>query len=268
MIEHTVAYGQKIIYFLLEQKPRKSFKISVMPDLSVEVSAPQNLSIEKIMYKVHKRGFWIIKQINYFRSFIIKEGRPQESPLQVGRPCRGRSCTYPFNENGQQQELPPRQFISGETHYYCGRQYRLKVIYAKKQDVKLKGKYIFIYSFRPDERSRTKRLVHEWYRSRAEQMFDVITKRCHKHLEKYGIKLPGIDVKVMKLRWGSCIHTKGRIGLNPELIKAPSHCIEYVIVHEMCHLKYSNHTKHFYNFLFLVMPDWKKRKARLEQVVL
>lgn len=72
----------------------------------------------------------------------------------------------------------------------------------------------------------------------------------------------------MKSRWGSCVHTKGRIGLNTELIKSPSHCIEYVIMHEMCHLKYPNHTRQFYNFLSLVMPDWEKRKARLERVVI
>lgn len=236
MTEHTVAYGQKAIRFSLEQKQRKSLKISVMPDLSVGVSAPKKFSVEKILRRVQRRGSWIVRQMEYFKSFMPK--------------------------------APPRQFISGETHYYYGRQYRLKVRHAKKQDVKLKGKYILVYSLRPDSRPRTKRMLYEWYRSRAQQMFGVITKRCHERLKKYGIKIPDIDIKTMKSRWGSCVHTKGRIGLNTELIKAPSHCIEYVIMHEMCHLKYPNHTKHFYNFLTLVMPDWEKRKARLERVVL
>ncbi|MBI4650813.1 M48 family metallopeptidase [Candidatus Desantisbacteria bacterium] len=260
MTEYTAVYGQKTIHFSLEQKTRKSLKISVMPDLSVKVSAPHNLSIEKVIHKVHKRGAWIIKQMDYFKSFICRGGscaRPKN-----GATAKATPTAYPFNE------MPPRQFISGETYYYCGRQYRLKVTSEKKQEVKLKGKYIFVYSPRPDDKPGTRRLIHDWYRSRAEQLFDIILKRCHKQLEKYGIKLPCIDVKVMKLRWGSCIHAKGRIGLNTELIKAPSHCIEYVIMHEMCHLKYPNHTKHFYNFLSLVMPDWKKRKSRLEQVLL
>jgi predicted metal-dependent hydrolase len=236
MTEHAVAFGQKTIRFSLEQKPRKALRISVMPDMSVGVSAPHTFSIEKVLRKVQRRASWIVRQINYFKSYMPKE--------------------------------PPRQFISGETHYYYGRQYRLKVMLAKKQDVKLKGKYIFVYSLRTDSRPRTKRLVYEWYRARAQQMFAVITERCHERLEKYGIKLPAIDVKSMKSRWGSCVHTKGRIGLNTELIKAPSHCIEYVIMHEMCHLKYPNHTRQFYNFLSLVMPDWEKRKARLERVVI
>lgn len=236
MTEHAVAFGQKTINFSLEQKPRKALKISVMPDLSVGVSAPHTFSIEKVLRKVQRRASWIVRQINYFNSYMPKE--------------------------------PPRQFISGETHYYYGRQYRLKVMLAKKQDVKLKGKYIYVYSLRPESRPRTKRLVYEWYRARAQQMFAVIVNRCHERLEKYRIKLPAIDVKSMKSRWGSCVHTKSRIGLNTELIKAPSHCIEYVIMHEMCHLKYPNHTRQFYNFLSLVMPDWEKRKARLERVVI
>lgn len=236
MTKHAVAFGQKRISFSLEQKPRKALKISVMPDLSVGVSAPHTLSIDKVLRKVQRRASWIVRQIDYFKSYMPKE--------------------------------PPRQFISGETHYYYGRQYRLKVMLAKKQDVKLKGKYFFVYSLRTDSRPRTKRLVYEWYRARAQQMFAVIARRCHERLEKYGIKLPAIDVKSMKSRWGSCVHTKGRIGLNTELIKAPSHCIEYVIMHEMCHLKYPNHTRQFYNFLSLVMPDWEKRKTRLERVVL
>ena len=70
----------------------------------------------------------------------------------------------------------------------------------------------------------------------------------------------------MKKRWGSC-SKQGAIILNTELIKAPSHCIDYVILHEMCHLKYFNHGKAFYNLLVKIMPDWEKRKKRLEEVL-
>ncbi|OGS17356.1 MAG: hypothetical protein A2219_05880 [Elusimicrobia bacterium RIFOXYA2_FULL_50_26] len=236
MTEHTVNFGENKICFSLEQKPRKAVRISVMPDLSINVTAPRDSSVEKVLQKVQRRAPWIARQIDYFQSFMPKQ--------------------------------PPRQFISGETHYYFGRQYRLKVLKANQQDVKLKGKYIFVYSLRPDSRPRTRRLLYEWYRVRAKAMFDAVAKRCHERLEKYRVKLPVIDVKSMQSRWGSCVHTKGRIGLNTELIKAPSHCIEYVIMHEMCHLKYPNHTKKFYNFLSLVMPDWAKRKSRLEKIVL
>lgn len=236
MTQHVIIYGEKKIRFSLERKQRKAMKICVMPDMSVSVSAPHDSSLEKVLQKVQKRAPWIARQINYFESFMPKE--------------------------------PPKKFISGETHHYYGRQYRLKVTKANRQGVKLKGKYIYVYSQRPDSRPRTRRLLNEWYRQRAVQMFAAIAGRCYERLEKYGITLPAIDVKTMKSRWGSCVHNKGRIGLNTELIKAPSHCTEYVIMHEMCHLKYPNHTKKFYSFLSLVLPDWQKRKERLERVVL
>ncbi|MBM3701088.1 MAG: M48 family metallopeptidase [Actinobacteria bacterium] len=236
MLEHIIKYGKKNINFSLEREPRKTLKISVLPDLSIKVSAPYELSTENILSKVKGRAPWITKQIDYFKTFLPKE--------------------------------PPRQYISGETHYYFGRQYRLKVVQATFQEVKLKGKYIFINSLQPENKTHTKVLLYKWYKFRAEEMFKMITERSNDKIKKYGIKVPHIEVKIMKSRWGSCMHSKMKIGLNIELIKAPSHCIEYVIIHEMCHFKYPNHTKQFYNFLTLVMPDWEKCKARLEKVII
>jgi len=236
MSEHAVTYGQSTIRFSLEQKPRKSLKISVMPDLSVGVSAPSNYSIEKVLNKIQRRASWIVKQIDYFKGFMPKQ--------------------------------PPRQYVSGETHYYLGRQYRLKIEQAKVQGARLQGRYLFLKSRQTKTLGLIKRIVYEWYRKRAKVVFEKLAEKCSGKLKKYGIKKPSIEIKTMKSRWGSCVHTKNKMCLNTELIKAPSHCIEYVVMHEMCHFKYPNHTKQFYKFLSLVMPDWIKRKRRLEQVVL
>lgn len=236
MSELAVSYGQRTIRFTLEQKPRKTFKISVLPDLSVGVSAPSRLSVEKVLHTVQRRASWITKQMEYFKTFMPKQ--------------------------------PPRQFISGETHYYLGRQYRLKIGQSRVQDIKLKGRYLRALVDGPKAPKQVKEMVYGWYRIRAKEVFGNIVGRCQKKLQKYGIQSPRVEVKTMKSRWGSCTHTKNKISLNTELIKAPSHCIEYVIMHEMCHLKYPNHTKQFYNFLSLTMPDWQKRKNRLERVVL
>lgn len=234
MSELAISYGQRTIRFTLEQKPRNTFKISVLPDLSVGVSAPARLTVEKVLNIVQRRAPWIAKQMEYFKTFMPKQ--------------------------------PPRQFISGETHYYLGRQYRLKIELSRISGVKLKGRYLVVranYS-----KQSVKERVYGWYRDRAKEIFANLTERCHTKLQKYGVQLPKVEIKTMKSRWGSCTHTKNKICLNTELIKAPSHCIEYVVMHEMCHLKYPNHTKQFYNFMSLTMPDWQKRKKRLEQVVL
>jgi predicted metal-dependent hydrolase len=86
-------------------------------------------------------------------------------------------------------------------------------------------------------------------------------------LRKYGIGEPKLCIGKMKKRWGSCTG-RGVIYLNPGLIKAPSHCIDYIITHELCHLKYPNHGKQFYSLMSRVMPDWGARKRRLESVPL
>ncbi len=112
---------------------------------------------------------------------------------------------------------------------------------------------------------RIKQLLEGWYKEQAKKKFKQRLALCGKKLEKYGITTPNISIRKMSKRWGSC-SKHGKVILNVQLIKAPSHCIDYVIMHELCHLKYYNHSKAFYKLLNLVLPDWQLRKKRLEQV--
>jgi len=236
MKQHTISYGRNKIKFSLEQSERKTLKISVSPDLSVVVAAPQQVPLKTILDRVQKRAGWIINKIEYFKDF---------QPLR-----------------------PPKQYVSGETHRYLGRQYRLKVIENGKYEVKMKGGYLFLYAKSKNNTTRNKALLYEWYRARAIDRFEVVVRFVLKRLQKYGVNSPTLKIKAMKARWGSCSAKRETVTLNTELIKAPSHCIEYVIMHELCHMKYPNHNRHFYDFLALVMPDWIERKKRLERVVI
>lgn len=236
MSQYSVKYGKKTIDFTLERRQRKTLGISVHPDLSVVATAPINTGIKDILKRVKKRASWILKQQEYFKNF-----RPLE---------------------------PPREYVSGETHRYLGRQYRLKVIQADKNEVKLKGGFIYVYSRRKTDSDYNAKLVYRWYKDRAGKRFNVTLKKCLDKLRKYEVNEPTVAIKKMKSRWGSCVPKKNKILLNTTLVKAPSHCVEYVIMHELCHLKYPNHNNGFYEFLAIVMPDWEMRKERLEEVTL
>jgi len=236
MSQYIIQYGDENITYSIERSKRKTLELSVLPDLTVVATAPDDASYEDVAEIVMKRASWILKQRDYFKQFVPKE--------------------------------PPRQYISGETHRYLGRQYRLKIIESKEITVKLLGKFICIYSDRGNDPSFNKAQLYRWYKVHAEEKFTSVIDQCLLKLRKYGIEKPEFTVKKMKSRWGSCDFEKRKIILNTELIKAPSHCIEYVIIHELCHLKYSDHDKQFYRFLTLILPDWKDRKERLEKAFL
>ena len=115
--------------------------------------------------------------------------------------------------------------------------------------------------------ARKERLMADWFRTKAEMNIQASLDRIYPVIEKYGIKKPEIQIRVMKARWGSCIKGKNILLLNFELIKAPKFCIDYVVLHELIHLKYRNHDAEFYNFLTALMPDWKQRKEILDEEV-
>lgn len=227
---NTLEYGTETIKYELTYSDRKTLGISVHPDKTVHVKAPRDASMEKIEKKLEKRAFWILEQQRYFESF---EPRKKE---------------YLYK--------------SGESHYYLGRQYILKIIHSDEETVKYHPRYLQVFTV-DKSRKNVEYLVEEWYRERAEIKMEEIMKPVKKSFEKYNVSPERIILRKMKYRWGSC-SPKGYISLNPELIKAPRACVEYVIIHEFCHLVHKNHTAAFFRLLSREMPDWKKWKKKLE----
>ena len=226
-----IYFGSKQIDFHLEFTDRKSLGISVKPDLKVYVRAPFDTSLEKIKEKLKNKAPWIIKQQSFFLSFHPK--------------------------------LPTRKFISGETHLYMGRQYRLKIIQGKDELVKLKGKFLVVTT---NNKTNTKLLVNDWYLKHAKNKFQSIAQPLIEKFRKYKVRPTSIVLREMPTRWGSCT-PKGKVILNPELIKAPTGCIEYVIIHELCHLIHHDHTRKFIDLQTKEMPDWEKWKLKLEKIL-
>ena len=231
MSKQKIQFGSKEIVFDLEYQERKSLGITVFPDRSVAVKAPLDVAIEKIQEKVRKRAPWILKQQSFFLSF---------EPL-----------------------TPPRKYISGESHLYMGRQYRLKIYDSSKDTVKLKRGFLEVYAH---DKAKVKKLLFDWYKERADLKFPEIAEKWIVRFKKYGVEPSSMIIKWMDKRWGSCT-PKGKIILNVELMKAPKRCIEYVVVHELCHLIHHNHSAAFFELQTKEMGDWRQWKERLEKIL-
>ncbi|MFN6946906.1 MAG: M48 family metallopeptidase [Cytophagaceae bacterium] len=229
IIHCQLEFGSRQIKYELSYQDRKSLGIKVYPDCSVKVIAPIHASAEDVEGKIRKKAPWIIKQQNEFLSY---------HPL-----------------------TPPRKFINGETHLYLGRQYKLKIETSLSDELKVYRGWITVYK---REESKTEKILNNWYREKASSYFNEVLQQILPLFARFEIVEPKLQILKMSTRWGSCT-PQGKVILNPELIKAPKGCIEYVIIHELCHLVHHNHTKAFYDLQEKIMPDWKKWKERLER---
>lgn len=230
----SLKYGREHIAFEVVYTNRKTMEIAVHPDSRVIVKAPIGSAADKIAARLAKRAWWIRKQRSYFQQFIPR--------------------------------TLPRQYAGGETHLYLGRQYRLKIRKGKKGDAKLQGAYFQIST--PDQKNRqdVKKLLDNWYKEHARKIFAQRLEICFEKAKGLKVPLPNIQLRKMSKRWGSCSQA-GYILLTPELIKAPLYCIDYVIMHELCHLKDHTHSRKYYRLLAKFMPDWERRKERLERAM-
>lgn len=159
----------------------------------------------------------------------------------------------------------PKQYVSGESFLILGRNLRLKVIVGKTESVETDGVYLFLTVKDKVNFQRKELLVNRYLNKRCQEVFYEIASEIYPLFKKYGITMPRIRIREMKTRWGSCLPQKGIITLNTKLLGAPRNCIEYVVLHEFCHFIHPDHSKRFYAFVAMLMPDWKERKNVLEQ---
>ncbi len=158
----------------------------------------------------------------------------------------------------------PRRYESGETLLYLGRQYRLRVRAGPASSIRLVGRFLEAELRDPGDREAVAGLVDGWFRRRALDVLRQAEQRCLEITARHGVSAAVVVLRRMKRRWGSC-SAKGRITLNPALVGVPIHCIDYVVMHELCHLKHHDHSRSFYRLLTRCMPDWEARKACLDR---
>jgi hypothetical protein len=211
------------------KKNVKNITLKVKTSGEVFLIAPFNASDEHINYILQKKQRWIEKKVEFFKDFTPITHKEKE-------------------------------YVSGEDFKYLGKNYRLKVIESEQEEVKLESEYLEVYIKDKSNTLKKEKLINDWYNQEAKSKFLEIIEEFNKITKK---EIKSVKIRKMKTRWGSCNTNKSYINLNLELIKKPKKCIEYVILHELTHLIHPNHSKSFYNYLTLHMPDWSERRLLL-----
>lgn len=231
-MRQSVRYGDERISYLVRFVARRNNRIAihVSPDCSVHVDAPIRARPEQIKAAVNARARWVSKRIAEFRD--------------------------------AKRQVLPREYVSGECHYYLGRRYMLKVTEGGSVvHTKLVGRYLKVVGAKRDT-EKIKQSLATWYSERSLDIFSRRLEAVTKQI-KWLRNVPPFRLQEMRTQWGNC-SPNGRLVLNPHLVKAPRQCIDYVILHELCHLKEHNHGRKFYRMLSRLMPDWELHKRRLD----
>jgi len=214
----------KLDYFITYSK-RKTLSMSVERDSSVVVRAPEGTPVEKIHKAVESRKLWLYQKINH----------KQKYP-----PCRQH-----------------KEFISGETITYLGRNYRLEVVNKAGTGIQFHSRFIIPRENQP----KAARLFQQWYVERAKER---ISRRSKYFAESMGVTFNLVLVSNLKVRWGSCTPSSN-LNFNWRILKAPTFVIDYIIVHELAHLIENNHTRRFWNIVSVQVPRWEQAKNWLRE---
>ncbi len=162
----------------------------------------------------------------------------------------------------QQQPAPKRELLSGEAFPYLGRNYRLKLITGKLEPVKLlHGRLQVSLPKAMRHEHIIREMLTHWYRSQAEVRFKEKVKR---YASVVGVEPTDVSVKCFQSRWGSC-NIKGEIQFHWKVIMAPHRIVDYVVVHELCHLKHHDHSPAFWKSVERIVPDYAECRAWLKE---
>ncbi len=222
----------KNIDFKVVYSRRRTLGISVHPDSTVIVRVPYRTSDKTIVRIVEEKASWIIKHRDNYRNH------------------RNISLI--------------RSYSNGETHLFRGREFTLKIENSKKSYIRFTEETIELGLGKHDDQDAVKKLLYKGYMSEAKELFPELLRATLEKFYYQNFKPSGLIIRTMKRRWGSCSN-KGMITLSTELIKLPDKYIEYVIVHELCHLKHHNHGAKYYELLSELFPEWKSVRKELRK---
>ena len=226
----------RLINCEIKRSRRRTVALYVHPDKSVEIRMPLLFSVDEIEPFLIKHSRWLFNRLDL----------PEKKPVE------------------------PKKFVSGELHYFLGKQYPIEIVESDKNSVVFDNEKIVIRqrvnkstSQQVNLSKSVSDLLDRWYLEQAKRVFREISIPLVESMKKYNVAPKSFAIKKMKTRWGSC-SSKGNINLNLHLIKLPEQCIKEVILHELCHLVHFNHSKDFYALMTAEMPDWKVWKKEIK----
>ncbi|MDB5234876.1 MAG: hypothetical protein JWR44_1869, partial [Hymenobacter sp.] len=222
----TLLYRNQSLHYTLVFRSRRTIGFAVRPDGSVHISAPAGTSPAWVAQQVLKKADWILKHQETFAS------RPAPAPS--------------------------RHYEAGSTHFYQGRPYRLRIEEGPRLAVTVAADELVVASPSPLSPAQTEALLHAWYARQAGPLFAESLVRVWPRFAEFKLTRPTLAVRQMRTRWGSCTPRTARIRLSPELVRARPECLDYVLLHECCHLLVGDHSKAFYDLQTRLLPDWER----------
>jgi len=229
----TVKLGGEEIEYELRRSPRRTLGITVTYRGELRVTAPKSATSDQIERMLRRRQAWIRRQLRETASLPA--------------------------------EMPEKEWVSGETHWYLGRQYRLRVRQAAAPKVRLIGRYFEVGIPDPNARHKVREVMTRWYLARARDVFERRMARLVDSIPRLDLcSAPPLIIRSIRLRWGSC-SPAGRILMNVDAVKLQIGCIDYLLAHELCHLKHPHHDRAFWRHLDRCMPDWETRRRRIDR---
>ena len=229
-MEKRFTYENIAFDYHLIQENRKTIAATVYPNQSVVVKAPLEAKAKRINEFLIRKFRWILKQQRYFSNFKPKT---------------------------------QKQYVSGESFRYLGRSYKMLIHQTKDEPrVSLQHGILTVYSCFPKNRLITKKLMDEWYAGKTQKIFRERLEACFELFDY--TELPSLGIRKLNKRWGSYLEKPHRIILNQALIQASKAQIDYVVIHELCHVKHKQHNKAFHALVKSKLPNWEKLKTELE----